>query len=350
MKFKPDWEQAKERLTALWRGQLRNGPCMSVHAPSGKGAPYPPEPAGVEDRWINPRWVVSNALAQIANTWWGGEAVPSYLLMAGWVNCLGGTPRFAPQTIWFEHIEVDFDRPPALRFDPRDPWVRRYEALHRAMVQAAGRDDFLIGQCCILPACDLLSMLMGTENFLVALMDHPRWMREAICQGARVQTEARQYFERITAEGNDFWYGNGGWMCFWAPEPYAATQSDVSCMMSPAMFDEFIVPELDIYGRRHNAMWYHLDGGDAQQHLPRLLSLPYMRVIQYVPAPCEPPNGPGHLDLYRKIQAAGKIVHIQVAPENVAPLVKALDCSCLMLDVYCDNVDDGRKLLQSVGR
>ena len=64
-------------------------------------------------------------------------------------------------------------------------------------------------------------------------------------------------------------------------------------MLSPAMFDRFVVPELDVYGEDHGALWYHLDGGDARQHLPRLLSLPYLRVVQYVPAPFEPPNGPG---------------------------------------------------------
>jgi hypothetical protein len=48
------------------------------------------------------------------------------------------------------------------------------------------------------------------------------------------------------------------------------------------------------WAEAYGALWYHLDGGDARQHLPRLLSLPYLRVVQYTPAPCEPPNGPGH--------------------------------------------------------
>ena len=70
-----------------------------------------------------------------------------------------------------------------------------------------------------------------------------------------------------------------------------------------------------------------------------------MRVIQYVPTPSEPPNGPGQLDLYREIQAAGKIVHVQVAKEHVEPLVRALDPSLLMLDTRCESIDQGRELL-----
>jgi hypothetical protein len=150
----------------------------------------------------------------------------------------------------------------------------------------------------------------------------------------------------MRAQGHEYWYGNAGWMALWAPEPFLSTQSDVSCMLSPEMFDRFVVPELDVYGQAHNALWYHLDGGDAKQHLPRLLSLPYLRVIQYVPAPFEPPNGPGHLEMYQQIQAAGRIVHIQVPAENVESLVRELDPSLLMLDTWCASRADGEKLLE----
>jgi hypothetical protein len=116
------------------------------------------------------------------------------------------------------------------------------------------------------------------------------------------------------------------------------------------MFDRFVVPELDVYGSDGGALWYHLDGGDARQHLPRLLSLPYMRVVQYTPAPCEPPNGPAHLPMYRQIQAAGKIIHIELPRQNVEPLLRELDPGLLMLQTYCPSRADGERLLeQSAG-
>ena len=57
------------------------------------------------------------------------------------------------------------------------------------------------------------------------------------------------------------------------------------------MFEQFIVPELEICGEEDGAIWYHLDGRDARHHLPRLLSLPTLRVVQYVPTPGEPVLG-----------------------------------------------------------
>jgi hypothetical protein len=350
MKYKPDWPDARERLTALWEGRPLDRPCMSVLAPSGKKWPRPPRPADPEQKWLDPEWVLADLRASMNNTWWGGEAIPSYLLMAGWVKCLGGTPYFDYHTIWFEHMEVDFSRPSPFRFRPDDPWVAKYERLYKAVAQEAGWDDFLVGRPGYLPANDLLSMHMGTQEFLMALVDHPEWMRKAIQDGAREQLRIMRRQQEGIAGAHAFWYGNAGWMPFWGPRPYIGVQSDVSCMMSPEMYDEFIVPELDIYAAEVPAVWYHLDGHDARQHLPRLLSLPYLRVVQYTPTPAEPPNGPEHLDFYRQVQQAGRIVHISLPKENVEPLARALDPGLLMLDVWCDTPDEGRELLAAARR
>lgn len=344
MKYKQDIEEAKNRLTALWHRQPLDRPCISVVAPSGKQVQVP-ELHSAEDKWMSPDWVLQNIVAQVERLWWGGEAMPSALLMAGWVVCLGGTPKFEMNTIWFDVSSVDFDQPSTFVNDLKSIWPQRFEKLYCGLAETAGKDDFLVGQPCILPANDLLSMHMGTEDFLMALIDHPDWMLNAIMQGAREQQVAKNYYQDLIKGKHDFWYGNAGWMPMWAPEPYVSTQSDVSCMLSPDMFEEFVVPELDVYGAEHNAVWYHLDGGDARQHLPCLLSLPYMRVIQYTPAPSEPPNGPEHMDFYKTIQEAGRIVHIELPKENVEPLIRELDPGKLALKTYSETPDDGMRLL-----
>jgi hypothetical protein len=262
--------------------------------------------------------------------------------------CFGCPVEFRQESIWVGPMKVDFERPPDFRLDVSDPMFRRHEKLYMAMADAAGKDDFLVGQPCALPACDLLSAMLGGEEYLLALVDHASWIEQATMQLAEGRAQAFEYFRDRLAGRHDFWYGLAGWMPFWAPEPFHGTQSDVSCMMSPEMFDRFVLPELELLGRRFGAMWYHLDGGDASQHLPRLLSLPYMRVIQYNPAPFEPQNGPELLPIYRQIQAAGKIVHLALPVENVEPLVRSLDPRLTMLHVWCDTPASGRKLLEDM--
>ena len=352
MRYKPDWDEAQKRLTALWYGEPLDRPCISVTCPQPVADPLPiPETVDDEARWLDPDYVVPCALNAVKGAWWGGEALPGSLLLATWVNCLGGLPQFAQQTIWFETQKVDFGKPSPFRHDPRSPWTLKYKTLVQAMCRAAGRDDFCVAAGGGLPANDLLSMLMGTEAFLVALIDHPEWMKQAIMAGAQDRLALTKYMQGVVCKsGHAISNGKVGWMPFWAPESFATMQSDVSCMLSPDMFNAFVLPELELAAAEQGPLWYHLDGGNARQHLPRLLSLPFLRVLQYTPAPFEPPNGPDHLDMYKQIQAAGKIVHIEVPLAAVEPLVRALDPSRLMLQTSCRTRDEGVQLLTQMVR
>ena len=126
MKYKSDWPEAQRRLTALWNGERLDRPCMSIMAPQpSEDAAIVPEPADDEARWLDPDYVLALARRQLETTWWGGEATPSFLLLAGWAVCLGGTPRFAPETIWFETQYVDFEGPSPFRHDTDNVWVRK---------------------------------------------------------------------------------------------------------------------------------------------------------------------------------------------------------------------------------
>ena len=330
MLYKPDWLATRERLTALWDGTLTDRPCIMVTAALPATVPWPARPALPEQQWFDADWVLAATKASLANTYWGGEAIPSYLLMGGWALCYGARLQCAWETIWHEPVAVDYDTEPDFTFHPEDPWVRRYIEVYSAVLDFAGKDNFLVGQPCLLPASDLLPALLGTEEFLAALIEHRDWVKAALSRIAREQEKAFTYFAHLAA-GHDFFYGSGGWMPMWRPTAYRATQSDVSCMLSPAMYEEFVMPELELLAADSCCLWYHLDGGNARQHLPSLLSFPALRMLQYTPAPCEPPNGPEHLDFYRQVQRAGKIVHIELPAQNVLPLAKALDPSLLCM-------------------
>lgn len=350
MLYKTDWPEARERWTALWEGRYLKRPCITVMAPNGVKRPYP-QPETGEQKWLDPEFFVRSAHAEFETTYYGGEAFPSRLIMAGWVmNTYGATPHFPMDTIWYEPIAVDWDSPPSFPVDWESPWLKKVTALYDAALQAAGYDDFPVGSMCAMPANDMLAFIIGTEPVLQGMAEHPDWISQAIGQLTVNWVDLLQYFRRRAQKTHAFWYGNSGWMPFWAPEQYAATQSDISCMISPAMYDQFVLPELDTLGREFKHVWYHLDGQSAWQHLDRLCSLPYIKVIQFTPMSGTAPNGPAYLDLYRRIQSAGKIVHVQLPAENVAPLVKALDPALMCLDTYCANVEAANALLASACR
>ncbi len=163
MKYKPDWEDAQERLTALWNHEIIDRPCIAVTAPSGKSVPRPPAPATPRQKYLDVDWVLGDLAAHLENTWWGGEILPSYLLMGGWTLCLGGTPRLEMRTIWFDTVEVDFSGPSPFRYGDDDIWVRDHARLYDALADFAGRDDFSLGRPVALPANDELHSI-GVEK------------------------------------------------------------------------------------------------------------------------------------------------------------------------------------------
>ncbi len=349
MQYKTNWPEAKERWTALWEGRCLGRPCIVARAPNGIQCPLP-VPASGEQKWLDPDFFLRSLRAEFATTYYGGEAFPCKFIMASWaVNTYGATPHFSPDTIWFEPLAVDWDHPPGLELDWESPWFHKVLALHRAMLQAAGRDNFVVGRDGFMPPSDMLAFVIGPETLLAAMGEHRDWVRAAILKLARNWIELTRYFQALVAAANDFWYGNL-WLPFWAPEPFVSTQCDLSCMISPAMFEEFVLPELDLIGQEFRQVWYHLDGQSAWQHLDRLLALPYLRVIQFTPMSGTEPNGPAYLDLYRRIQAAGKIVHINLPAENIEPLVKALNPARVCFDTGCASIAAAEDLLKKAER
>jgi hypothetical protein len=350
MKYKANWAEAKERLAALWEGRFIERPCIDVIAPingwSGKG----PTPISGEQKWLDPEFIVQNALNYFKNVYYGGEAIPSKSLMASWViNTYGATPHFSMETIWFDPISVDWDSPPKFPLDWESPWFKKISAIHESVLNAAGYDDFLVGNLEPMSATDMLAFVIGTEQVLLGMAEHPDWIRAAIAQLTANWVLLVKHFRKRAQQTHAFWYGNS-WMELWAPEPFVSTQADISCMISPDMFETFIIPELDRIGREFCNVWYHLDGQSAFQHLPRLLSLPYIKWIQFSPMPGTPRNGPAYLDLYRQIQAAGKTVHISAPLEDVEPLVKQLDPARLMIKTSTMSVAEDHDLLEAAKR
>jgi len=54
--------------------------------------------------------------------------------------------------------------------------------------------------------------------------------------------------------------------------------------------------------------------------------------------------------LYRKIQAAGKIVTFTAAPENIEPIVRGLDPSLLCITARCKTPAEADDLIASTER
>lgn len=179
---------------------------------------------------------------------------------------------------------------------------------------------------------EVLSGLRDPQRFAMDFYDNPDALVPAI---RAVQDAWFEAYDRASTIVHDC----GGYFCWmgvWSARPMSDLQSDVSCLISRAMFDTYFLPFIVEQARRIDRTIYHLDGPDAVRHLDSLLAVPEIDAIQWVQG-----AGAGRMtewvDLLKRIQDGGKLIWAMCDPDEVVPLTRALDPSGLLLVVRAES-------------
>lgn len=347
MLFKPDWIGTKQRLIDFWMGKDTGRPCVAIYAPDPKqDITPPPPPEKDEDRYLNIKWYLQNLEYRFSTTAYLGEALPSDSVMAGYTISYGTRVKFSPQTVWIESFEnLDIENEKVFELDLNSFEIKRFFDFYTKFIQA-GTGKFLIGQPAILPGNDFLSMIMGSEKFLVGLIDIPSVMEKAIMKLARNWVLINRKITEIYKKCQD---GYGiCWLGLWSPYSFVSTQSDISCMLSKEMFERFIIPEIELVGKELGPVVYHLDGPGSLHHIERLCKIPEIKMIQWVPGAGSTYSVEKWLPLYKKIQDAGKIVMAYMQPEEVEFFVKKLDTKLSYIVTSCKTKKEAEHLLLNI--
>jgi 5-methyltetrahydrofolate--homocysteine methyltransferase len=256
-------------------------------------------------------------LPPYASHCWGNRGTP--MTMAAY---LGGDVRFGEATVWVEPVVEDWDKFP-FEFNIQNPWVQRSLQLMKAHVRLLP-DGFLPFTPDYGDALTVFSLLRGTERLLLDLVEQPDVIERKVREYVEVWIKVHRHFwdiYRTRFPGDCSYLG-------WAPGRTYICQSDFSTMISPAMFERFVVPEIVRLGEYLEYMPWHLDGPEEIKHLNALLALPQIKAIQIQPGANRPPCvSPLWLPQARKIQACGRslivyantVAELETLMDNLAP-------------------------------
>ena len=100
-------------------------------------------------------------------------------------------------------------------------------------------------------------------------------------------------------------------------------QCDFSYMISPTMFERFVLPDLAACCEHLDYAFYHLDGKGQIPHLDMLLGIDRLRGIQWIPGDGQPP-AEEWLSLLNRIIDSGKLCHVYATPHTVRTIVREL--------------------------
>ncbi|HHT26706.1 MAG TPA: hypothetical protein GXZ82_05610 [Firmicutes bacterium] len=327
--YKPDWAEARARLTQWWNGGDIGRPVMIIRTPRRhphEDIPEMPKPDG----WITDYstksldYRVNLALRACLNCDYLGEATPNAAVGDLGPNCLalflGSSAVEMPDTVWFTPC-IEDPQKAVFTYDS-DNFYWNFCLTAYKTVAPLAKGKFYQKFPDLIEGLDTLAAMRGAERLLEDMIDRPEWVHQAL---RRITALYFRYYDALYEILRDEDGGSFFWC--WAPGRTAKFQCDYSAMISPAMFREFMLPVLEEMCEKVDYPLYHWDGPDALRHQDALLSLDKLKMIQWQPgAGAEPAWHPRWWPMYHRNLAAGKkmLVHIAGRGREVEERLLAL--------------------------
>lgn len=352
-----DWDRIRERFDALWRCEVVDRCCCAVtswrdglteadFAPVD--APRPGDAADLASYMEDADRILRRGLRYLDLVHFDGDAFPILIhnyAPAGHAEYFGGASRYGDGTVWFDPTIADLEAQ-FPRYDPHHPALERHVALYRRLAEAT-RGRCLVAMTDNVGAADALSHLMGPEGLLVEIAERPELVAAAI---AAINDGWRDGAERFYQAVKDDAGGTTvGWLGTWGRGRHMQMQCDLSVMLSPRDFERLLLPELERQMDWIEYPLYHLDGMGQLRHLDLLLSLPRLRMIQWTNVVGQPPASHFIPEL-RRIQKAGKALHLGVSKDELPLVMEELSSEGLFLSVNADSEADAAALVDFIAR
>ena len=354
MYYKPDWEETKKRFAAFWKRENEGRCLLNITASRNKNFQNHLLRSGreslpLEEIWLDADKIIERHIAYFENTYFAAEALPRLNIDLGpgvTAAYLGSPVKLRTDTIWFEPVIKDWDHD-TFGFDTNNFWWKKTLEITKKASEA-GRGRFLTGITDLSGTADILLNLRGSENLCMDIYDNSEKVKEARDEILKVWFYCVRELNKITLECQE---GSINWMGIWAPDLHHSLQCDFSAMLSPAVFEEFFLPEIQEQCRRLPYSIYHLDGPDAVRHIDMLLEIPELDAIQWVPGDGQP-RAIEWIPLLKKIQSKGKGLVIYALPEDIDILLTELSPRGLYVGITTqfNSFDEADEFVEKVER
>jgi len=333
------WHALRAAYAAWWAGTLAR-PLLHITL-NGRpaGRPVAAQPyygfTAFYDMSVSADAVVDAWDYQLAQQTYLGDAFPSILPNFGpgvVAAFLGAKVMCGNDTVWFHPRQDAKLAELRLAYDADNVWLQRVKDICAAALRR-WQGLVQVGMTDLGGALDILASFRPSEKLLYDLYDHPDDVK-------RLTWEIHALWHRYFAELNGVLQPMNPCYTAWTPiysaQPYYMLQCDFAYMIGPAMFDEFVKPELAASCQKITHAFYHLDGPGQLPHLDSLLSIPELQGVQWIPGEGQP-QSEAWPDVHKKIRAAGKLDQIFGAA--------TWDETVQRFDTIVDTLGDARGLI-----
>ncbi|MFQ6095236.1 MAG: hypothetical protein ACE5NN_03740 [Candidatus Bathyarchaeia archaeon] len=346
MLYKDDWEEAKETFEEWWSKSL-DRPLIQIFVPRYREQ--------VEaDSWVFLRYhpdgerALEELFGQFSRILYVEEAYPNV-----WVNLgpgslsayLGAELRFdgKANTAWFQG-DLALQEIEDLEFDPDNEWWR-YTIKCTEIARERCRDKAVVSFTDLLDAVTVLGQLRGNypTNLLRDMFTESDGLIRALDNVHEIMLRCYEELCRVINVSEN---GYSTWAGLWSEKRHFVLQCDTIVYLSPKLFDKFAYPYIIEECRFFDRTLWHLDGPLELHHLGKLLKIPELDAIQWVPGAGNPDGGDDQwLPLYRKVQAEEKLLQLYVPPEKVMHILGRISPNGVAINTVCRTREEMTELL-----
>lgn len=320
-----DWELRIARQDAFWNCAIIDRPVVAYTVPKSKPAlswPLPKEGISMRERWMDVEYLVDSTLAGVANTEYGGDALPH-----AWPNLgpeifsafFGCELEYGEHTSWSIPCLHNWDEVNKLQFSMDNFYWKQLEAMTDALLDA-GSGKYYVGITDLHPGGDAIAAFRDPVNLNLDMLDVEDEVKALLHRVNQVYFQVYDYYcDKLEAAGQAI----STWTGMISSKRWYLPSNDFSCMVSKRMYDEVFLPGIIAECQHTGASIYHLDGPTALQHLDSLLSIKELNAIQWT-------YGAGNgrasdwMDVYKKCQAAGKGLEIHLEIDEIDYFMESL--------------------------
>jgi hypothetical protein len=358
--FKPDFEEVRKRFEAWWECEIIDRPLTSIEYPRVKGTSdaeaflrASKEKMSMAER-SDPERFALRQLEWVGRNVYYGDALPVDYASLGpeTIAAFYGCPvEYEGHIVWSEPILPSLDAADTdkIRFDENNFYFRRVMEMTDALLEIA-RDKFIVGYPNFLGAIDVIAAMRDQANLCSDLLHRPD---DVAAFADRLTGEILGiydlYHDKLSAEG----LPSAAWL-------YAVCEGkgkfhipscDFSCMISDEMFEEIVLPQIIREVRHMDRNIYHLDGPGALRHLDRLLEIPEIQAYQWVPTGYHSDAWPEWIDVYKRMQAAGRGFVVPIEAKDLEDFFEHLRPEGVWLSVSgVTDQDEADAVLKTVAK
>ena len=316
-KLKPDYDVVLNRYEAWWDCQIIDRPLVSLRfpLPDAEKKPLPiKKHITLRDRWMDAEYIAAMADSQLGNTVFFADSLPVTYPNLGpeiFSAFYGCELEYGESTAWSKPTLPDWSEQSLdnLQLDMNGFYFKKLVEMTDTLLETA-KGKFIVGYTDLHGGGDGIAAFRDPQNLLMDTIENTDAVKR-LCD--RITTDFLYVYDYFHKKLSDAGMPSTTWLPATCKGKFHVPSNDFSCMISDDAFEALFIPGIIRECQHMDRCIYHLDGPQALRFLDRILDIPEIDALQWVPGAGQE-YWANWIEVYQRIQSKNKAIQILSIP------------------------------------